>query len=124
MDTRKKIVGLENLQTLFQNDAMTVIAGLFDPLTLIQAQRIAAIARGGHKILAVVIPDSNTLLTTEARAALVADLRVVSAVVIADPDELKGLGIAVADDRAAERERSAEFVSFVLRRHKQAEVPA
>lgn len=124
MDTREKIVSLKNVPALLQTGEWAVVAGLFDPLTLAQAQRVAATAEAGRKILAVVIPDADTLLSAEARAALMAALRSVDAVVIANPEQIRAPGTRIHEDLLAERERSAEFVRFVLRRQKSADVPA
>lgn len=125
MDTRGKIVSLDNVPPLLETGEWTVVAGLFDPLTLAQAQRVAAIeGEAGRRILAVVIPDADTLLSAEARAALMAALRSVDAVVIANPEQIRGPHTRIHEDLVADRERSAEFVRFVLRRQKSAEVPA
>ena len=101
----------------------TVIVGLFDPLTVAQAQRISAMAEPGRKILAVVLPERETLLAAEARAALVAGLRNVAAVVISDPAQISTGNAPVDQDDAAERNRSAEFIDFVILRQRAAAVP-
>lgn len=101
----------------------TVIVGLFDPLTVAQAQRISAMAETGCKILAVVLPERETLLAAEARAALVAGLRHVAAVVISDPAHISTGNAPVDQDDAAERNRSAEFIDFVILRQRAAAVP-
>ncbi len=124
MDTREKIVGRDSLAALLASGEWTVVAGLFDPLTLTQAHRLAKAADRGQKILAAVIPDAGTLLPTQARAELVAGLRSVGAVVIATPEQISMPGVQIHEDSAAERERSAEFVRFVLQRQKSAEIPA
>ena len=122
MDTREKIVSIDAVPALLVTGEWTVVAGLFDPLTLAQAQRVAATAEAGRRTLVVVIPDPDTLLPAQARAALMAALRDVDAVVIADPEQISGPGRRVHEDAAAERERSAEFVRFVLRRKRSAEI--
>lgn len=124
MDTREKIVDRDSVAALLESGEWTVIAGLFDPLTLMQAQRVSVAAADGRNILAIVIPDPDTLLPAEARAELVAGLRSIDAVVIARPEQIRMAGVHLDEDAAAERERSAEFVRFVLRRHKSADVPA
>jgi hypothetical protein len=124
LDTRKKVLALEAIPALVGAEEWTAVAGVFDPLTLTQAERLAAVAHrhAGQRILAVVVPDSAALLSAEARAALVASLRSVDAVVIAQPGEIRRCGLDVEEDARAERERSAEFIRFVLRRQR-AEVP-
>ncbi len=124
MDTREKIVGRESVEALLASGEWTVVTGLFDPLTLTQARRLAKAADGGRKILAAVISDANTLLPAQARAELVAGLRSVDAVVIANPEQIRMPGVHIEEDAAAERERSADFVRFVLRRQESTEIPA
>ncbi len=124
VDTSEKIVDLDGLPALLEKGEWRAVAGLFDPLTLTQAQRVAAAAEAGQKVLVIVIPDRDTLLTAEARAALVAGLRSIDAVIIGDPEKVGIPGVRIPWDEAAERERSAEFIRFVLRRQKSAEIPA
>lgn len=124
MDTRQKLRSRNEVAALLQNGDWTVIVGLFDPLTVAQAQRISAAAETGRKIFAVVLPDRETLLPAEARAALVAGLRDVAAVVIADPAQISTGNSPIDRDDAAELNRSSEFVDFVLKRQKAAAAPA
>ncbi len=124
MDTREKIKDLNTVSALLETGEWTVVAGVFDPLTLTQAQRIAAAAQAGRRVLALVVPDADTLLAAEARAALVAGLGTVTAVVIADPRQINVPGSDFQHDVAQDRQRSAEFVSFIMRRQQSAEIPA
>lgn len=123
VDTREKIVSLEEVRTLAESGEWAAVVGLFDPLTLTQAERIRAIANvaPARKILAVVVREPDTLLTEEARAALVAGLRDVDAVTISTADAVRECDIAVYEDAAAERERTAEFVNFIRRRQQDSE---
>ncbi len=127
MDTREKIVPFESLPALLSRGQWSAVTGFFDPLTLAQAERLAAIANHGKRIAAIVNPDTGTLLTSDARAILIAGLREVDVVAIADPEQLAKLcsalpGVRVHDDEEAERTRSAEFIDFIWRRQKSAEV--
>jgi hypothetical protein len=117
-------VSLDNLPELLQSGNWTIVAGSFDPLTLAQARRVEVFADDRQKVLVVVIPGADTLLSAEARAVLVAGLRSVNAVVIAKPEQITMPGVHIDEDAAGERERSAEFVRFMLRRLKSEEVPA
>lgn len=112
MDTRAKILRVDDLPVLLAEGEWTVIAGLFDPMTAAQAQRIARHRQNGRKFLAVVLENEDALLSADARAALVAALRTVDAVVIGQPGDVP----ATNEDIAAERGRTAEFVQFVLDR--------
>ena len=113
MDTREKIVPLEELRGRMAGGEWRVIVGLFDPLTAGQAVRLADVANGSE-LAAIVLDEPGTLLTAEARAALVAGLRRVQLVSIARREEWRGaLGEAeIFEDPA----RSDEFVKFVLER--------
>ena len=127
MDTREKIKKLSDLPHLLQSDRWVILPGLFDPLTADQAERISKAKNGNRRVLAVIAPRLDALLTAEARAALVAGLRDVDAVVVADSATLRqfipnGVDISIIEDPAAEEARSAEFIEFVLARQKLAGV--
>ena len=103
--------------------------GFFDPLTALQAKRLAEAATGGRKILAVVLDKPDSLLAADARAALVAAVRGVSAVAIAESPDWRSVlpgdaDIEILDDLEAEKKRSAEFVEFVLTRQKAGQCPS
>lgn len=120
MDTREKILPPRSLSQLLASGEWTLVAGFFDPLTEVQARRLAVLSQG-RKLLAIVLESEDTLLAANARAALIAGLREVDAVIIAPPDDWRSLiprrpGIEIIEDEAGERARSAEFVQFVLRR--------
>lgn len=105
------------------------MVGFFDPLTVIQASRLAEAAKGDRKVLAVVLTSADALLSAEARAALVAAVRDVSAVVIAEPQQWRSAipehtDIAVVADLESEKRRSEEFVEFVLRRQEASQCPS
>lgn len=119
MDTRSKIVSRERLRTLLESGRWVVVAGLFDPLTEVQATRLAALATDGRKIAAIVLKDADCLFNDDARATLIASLRDVHAVTIAERDNWRSLApenalVEIVDDLAAEKERSAEFVRLIL----------
>ncbi len=124
MDTRQKIVSLESLSTILAEGEWVAVAGLFDPLTAAQAKRLAELAKNGahaSKLLAIVLESEGTLLPAEARAILVAALRDVNAVVIAQADRWrhkipKSGSIRIVEDSEAEKIRSAEFARFVIQR--------
>lgn len=124
MDTRQKIVSLESLSTVLAEGEWVAVSGLFDPLTAVQAKRLAEIAKNGAhagKLLAIVFESEGTLLPAGARAILVAALRDVNAVVIAQPDcwrdKIPPSGsIRIVEDSEGERIRSAEFAQFVINR--------
>ena len=126
MDTRAKIVSLERVRDLLVAGDWVVVAGLFDPLTAIQAKRLSELrGNDSRKLLAIVLNSENNLLSTGARSALIAGLRAVDLVTAAEPDTWqdavpKRAGIRVVENLADEKARSAEFVEFVLKRQQSA----
>src|SRR5215469_8887729 len=78
LDTRNKIKPLKDLNSVLVDSKWIAIAGFFDPLTSIQASRLAEIAKKGHNVLAIVLTAPDCLLPSDARAALVAAVREVS----------------------------------------------
>jgi hypothetical protein len=127
MDTREKVIAFDCVGSLLAGGSWSVIIGLFDPLTLEQAKRLEQAAATGNKLLAVVDPGENTLLPSDARACLVAALRSVAAITIAEPEQVRLLlskipGVFVNDDEIAERKRSIDFVEFIRDRQKLSEV--
>jgi hypothetical protein len=114
VDTREKIVPLEELRRRTTTGEWLAVVGLFDPLTALQATRVTEIGNGDGELAAIVLDEPGTLLSAEARAALVAGLRRVRLVSIARRDEWRhALGKAkVFEDRT----HSDEFVKFVFER--------
>jgi glycerol-3-phosphate cytidylyltransferase-like family protein len=126
VDTRAKIVNFEALPSMLSRGNWSAVTGWFDPLTLVQAERLSTIARDGRRIAAIVVPGNEPLLSSYARATLIAALRYVDAVAIGEPDQVEKLysqlpNLRVHQDDQAEQLRSAEFVEFVRTRQKSAE---
>ncbi len=127
MDTREKLIDLAAVPGLLENGKWAVVTGLFDPLTLVQAERLAEAAEDGRSLLVIIDPSSRALLSTYARAALVAALRQTKVVTIANPAEWEPVlarfpQVHIYRDAAAERARSDAFAAFVLDRQRSAEV--
>jgi hypothetical protein len=117
LDTREKIVPLEALPSRLGKGRWLAVVGRFDPLTLVQAERFARLNDEGASIVGVVEPGEDCLLPVEARAALVAALRSVQLVVIAEAGSLPPHPeMAILIDEDGERKRSTEFVQFVAAR--------
>jgi len=76
MDTRHKIIPASAVPP-----GCTIVTGYFDPLLAGDARALANLPR---PIAAVVLPLDNALLQQRARAELVAALRIIDYVVIAD----------------------------------------
>ncbi len=126
MDTREKIVPLQRVAACLETGQWLAVVGLFDPLTALQASRLADLhAQGGRKILVLILDTGNTLLTAAARAALIAALRHVHLVAIAPPELWRSAiphnsDVEIVDDPEGECARSAEFVQFILHRQQDA----
>lgn len=105
--------------------------GVFDPFTVEVARDIASLATAGRKLLVVVSESldegvegqgSAPLLSPEARARMLASLRVVDAVVISSAkaarDAFRSVNVEVRleEDEAADRRRSEQFAQYVLDR--------
>jgi len=106
MDTRRKIPSLDAVFAL--RTSVTVVTGTFDVLRAEHARELAAIReRTGKPLLAVVLPVEKELLSQTARAALVAALRMIDYVVIADSAELDRL-VAVLRPASVERMETAD----------------
>lgn len=117
MDTREKVVPVEQLATRLGGERWLAVVGTFDPLTLGQAERLAALSGKGKSVLAVVEPGTGCLLPVEARAILVAALKSVQLVVVSEAAALPPNGqMEVVRDDAGEHKRSAEFVEHVKER--------
>lgn len=105
---------LEELCRRMASGEWRAVAGLFDPLTAEAAQRLTEMGNGESQLAAIVLDEPGTLLTAEARAALIAGLRRVRLVSIARREEWRqALGQTKAFEDPA---RSEEFVKFVFER--------
>ena len=95
------------------------MAGLFDPLTPVQARRIEDGKRG--QMLVVVLENEEALLPADARCCLLAALRSVDFVAQGAAHQWHSIlpqndSVCVIEDWQAERRRSEEFVQRILAR--------
>ena len=122
MDTREKIRTSDSLKADLSSGKWTVVVGSFDPMTAEQAERLHALAKHGRKLLVVVQEGDDDLLEPHARAALVAALRDVAAVMVETADGSwravadANAGVEVVEDGAEERNRRMRFERFVRER--------
>jgi len=117
MDTRSKILTLAEAMELRPPGA--VVAGYFDVLRAEDARELAAVRH--HPLLVAVLPLSNEVLSQRARAELVAALRVVDYVVIADCGDAERLieslePVEFVRLEAADRSRARQLMEHVHRR--------
>ena len=131
MDTREKIRSLEEFVAGDTSFAWTVVLGMFDPLTVEVTRYIASLASAGRMLLVVVSDTvdsrdrgqgSVAYLSAEARARMLAALRVVDAVVIAplsaakDALQRSRIDLHIEEDPGADQRRSEQFIQYVLDR--------
>ena len=119
MDTREKIVAVTEIGAVIGSGEWTIAVGQFDPLTAGQANRLSALKAQGGRLLAIVLEAQDALLPSSARVALIAALRDVDAVTVAEPERwLAFIGnqvkVRIVEDAAAEEARSADFVRFIV----------
>lgn len=118
MDTRNKIIPLEEAAALLADHLWIAAAGAFDPMTATEAARLAELGKD-RKLLVAVLEEQNALLDASARAALVAALRDVSAVTIASPEAWQaamndGPAMNVIHDPSGDTARRKAFIEMVL----------
>jgi bifunctional ADP-heptose synthase (sugar kinase/adenylyltransferase) len=121
MDTRNKILTLAEAASL--PGPLAMVTGYFDVLRAAHVRALVAVrtSAGGAKILAVVLPAPDEILAQRARAELVAALRVIDYVVIADAAEADRLAdslqpVEIVRLEAADARRAREFREHVHRR--------
>ncbi|MFY9724815.1 MAG: hypothetical protein WB579_17435 [Bryobacteraceae bacterium] len=124
MDTRSKILTPKAARTLA--GPLTVVTGYFDVLRAEHARELAAIRdrSGGQPLLALVLPFAGEVLGMQARARMVAALRVVDYVVAADELNADALLEAmrprtVIHLEADDARRNREIAELVRRRNTQ-----
>ncbi|HYW42244.1 MAG TPA: hypothetical protein VE959_05270 [Bryobacteraceae bacterium] len=121
MDTRSKILTLAEAQALARPVALA--SGSFDVLRVEHARELqdARNRAAGGALLVVVLPSAAGLLGQRARAEMVAALRMVDYVVIADYDDLEPLirelsPTTVVRLEAADARRTRQLIEYVHRR--------
>ena len=119
MDTRTKIIGLDQLPV---DDKVRFASGRFDILTAEHCRALADLAAKGEPVVALVEADrdgADCVLDERSRAHLVAALGAVSRVVICDRIEREGLLEApnAASITDIEQQVQRNVVSDVLTRH-------
>ena len=83
LDTRRKIVTPENVS---RSQPIILVSGFFDPLLASHAGRLEALRRDGRRLAVLLSDPPDPVLPLRARAELVAALRAVDYVLVADGD--------------------------------------
>lgn len=121
MDTRSKILTLAQAASL--PGPLAVAAGWFDVLRAAHIRDLEALRQraAGARLLAIALPVSGEILPQRARAELVAALRVIDYVVIADAADADRLAdslhpVEILRLEAADARRARELREHVHRR--------
>jgi bifunctional ADP-heptose synthase (sugar kinase/adenylyltransferase) len=114
VDTRNKIIAAEAAEDIARQcraagKAVTLVTGFFDPLLAAQARRLEQVARTGGALFVAVQDPDRPLLSAQARAELVAGLRVVDYVILGGTVAAD----AVFHEEAADRRRTQELAQHV-----------
>jgi hypothetical protein len=122
MDTRSKILNPAAARAL-PRGTLAVVTGSYNPLLAEHARALAAVRRRAPErpVLAVILPAEPALLPGEARAALVAAIRMVDYVLVADREETEKLIDILAPAETVRLEaddavRTARLIEHVHRR--------
>ena len=112
---------LNEIDPLLRSGEWVIAVGQFDPLTAAQASRLSALRMQGTKLLAIVLESRDALLPGEARATLIAALRDVDAVTVAEPEHWRSAvpsdaRVRIVEDAQAEAARSADFIRYIVDR--------
>ena len=112
MDTRSKIVSAAQASI---RPAAALVRGYFDPLTVAHVRRLEKIAdAGGGPVTILLDSPPKPLLPAAARAELLAALRVVKHVVIAEgPAPVEFRGIPIIDETRGDLRRLQELMEHV-----------
>jgi len=121
VDTRSKILTGSSVNASQCPRPLAVVSGIFDVLRTTHARELTQIRDRVQSLLVVVLPASAELLPQRSRAELVAALRVVDYVVIADHTELDRLIESVKPEEfvrleAADAIRTRQLIEHVHRR--------
>jgi hypothetical protein len=116
LDTRVKIKNLDELRSLIAEDLWSAVVGAFDPLTADLVQTIERSRAPGRKLLVVVRSEPDELLNAESQAMLLAGLRSVDAVYVAEREEWRSVvenrSLPVIEQEHPSRARE-EFAALV-----------
>jgi bifunctional ADP-heptose synthase (sugar kinase/adenylyltransferase) len=120
LDTRTKIVEFETAIERGRGLRTAVVTGYFDPLLAQHARRLSEIRDGCDTLIVVLSNAPETILSSQARAELVAALEVVDYVVLPQfPTVADAPGIALFQEEEAHAAQFRRLVDQVRRRHGQ-----
>jgi glycerol-3-phosphate cytidylyltransferase-like family protein len=123
MDTRTKILTADAAAQLQPERPLLLVSGYFDILRAEHARDLAEAREraGAHSVLVVVLPLSGETLPQAARAEMVAALRMVDYVFIAESERLESLAgslqpVETVRLEEADARRTRQLIEHVHRR--------
>lgn len=117
-DTRSKIISPADFLSYAESHPdHIIVCGYFDPMWAPHAQSLTDLASDG-KLLVIVEPLESPLLTSQARAELVASFGVTERVTIAHDASLRqALGLRCNDERLGDQQRYQALAAHVRKRN-------
>ena len=123
MDTRSKILTVDSALEIDPLRPLTIVVGLFDILRAAHVRDLAEIRRDTPDavLMAIVLPDSEAVLSQRARAELAAGLRVIDYVLAVTDADLERIAAAlhpaaIVRLEDADRQRVQQLIEHVRRR--------
>jgi len=110
VDTRSKIV---KLSAWHPSTLKPLVSGYFDPLLALQVERLEVLSTELGPLTVLVLDPPDAILSTSARAAVVAALACVETVLLADGSPLPDARLRLEEEGAVLR---AGFLQYVLDR--------
>jgi bifunctional ADP-heptose synthase (sugar kinase/adenylyltransferase) len=114
VDSRSKILTMEQAAERFAGRGVRLVSGHFDPLLPEHARRLAGLAAPGVLLVVAVTDPPEPILPARARAELVAALRVVDCVVLGPGPRIPAE--AVFDETQEDLRRARDFMLHVRAR--------
>lgn len=120
LDTRRKIVAPEAIS---RSQPIVLVSGFFNPLLASHASRLETLRRDGWRLAVLLSDPPDPVLPLQARAELVAALRAVDYVVVADGAAtdhnseseiiLRVQPAEIVREQEADQRRTRELIAYV-----------
>ncbi len=120
MDTRSKIVSLEEAAARASGTGTTVLLSHFDVLTAERVRQVKTLALDAGLMIAVISEVPGSLLPVAARAELAASLAMVDLVVITEEPLAHFPAARFVDDREMDSARTTRLTEHVQQRSREA----
>jgi len=117
MDTRAKIVTLEEAAERASGTGTTVLFSHFDVLTAERVRLVRTLALEAGMLIVVIAQVPGSLLPMQARAELAASLAMVDLVVITEAPVTRFPGARFVDDREIDKARTTRLIAHVQQKN-------